>query len=239
MTPTPSASPAATQGFTLIELAMVLLIVSLMLGGMLMPLSAQRDVKARGDTDRLLNDVRDAMIGYAAIHGYLPCPAPIPYAAPTPGREATRDATTGECPSRTGFVPWETLGVGYTDAWDHLLRYSVTPMFSDSTPITSLQSATGDITIQTRIPAGTLATIATAVPAVVFSAGASPGGAYQSTGAQIAASTSADEVTNTAGGTTFVTGTPVTTAAGGRFDDMVVWIPTPTLIYRLTAAGKL
>jgi hypothetical protein len=222
---------------------MVLLIVSLMLGGMLMPLSAQRDVKARGDTDRILNDVREALLGYASIHGYLPCPAPLPsatsYVAASPGREPTRDSITGECPTRTGFVPWETLGTGHTDAWGNLLRYSITPIFADSTPATSLQSATGDMTVQTRIPAGTLADIATAVPAVVFSHGANPGGAYQSTLTQIAASTAADEIANTTAGPSFVTGTPSTTAAGGSFDDMVIWIPGPSLVYRLITAGKL
>ncbi len=43
------------RGFTLVELAIVLFIVALLLGGMLLPLSAQQDIRARQDTDRVFD----------------------------------------------------------------------------------------------------------------------------------------------------------------------------------------
>jgi prepilin-type N-terminal cleavage/methylation domain-containing protein len=64
-----------SSGFTLVELAMVLFIVSLLIGGLLMPLSAQNEVRGRQETDRALATIREALIGFAAINGRLPCPA--------------------------------------------------------------------------------------------------------------------------------------------------------------------
>ena len=63
------------RGFTLIELAIVMFIVALMLGGMLLPLSAQQDVRARSETTRMMNEAREALIGFAMINDRFPCPA--------------------------------------------------------------------------------------------------------------------------------------------------------------------
>ena len=62
-------------GFTLVELAIVLIIVSLLVGGMLMTLDAQIDQQKAKDTQKILSDASDALIGYSAINGRLPCPA--------------------------------------------------------------------------------------------------------------------------------------------------------------------
>ena len=53
------------HGFTLIELAIVMFIVALLLGGMLLPLAAQQDVRNFGDTSKILADSRDALLGFA------------------------------------------------------------------------------------------------------------------------------------------------------------------------------
>ena len=47
-------SPRTRSGFTLIELAMVLFIVSLLIGGLLLPLSTQQELAGRQDTDKAL-----------------------------------------------------------------------------------------------------------------------------------------------------------------------------------------
>lgn len=66
---------ASYQGFTLMELTVVLVIVGLLLGGLLVPLSAQRDVDLTKATDKSLADIREALMGFAVINGRLPCPA--------------------------------------------------------------------------------------------------------------------------------------------------------------------
>ncbi len=242
------------HGFTLIELAMVLFIVVLLIGGLLMPFSAQNEIRSRQETDKILNDIRDALTGFAVVNGYFPCPAPVDLS--TGGAEAVRDAN-GICPIRVGLVPWTTLGVGRRDGWGNLFRYSVTPAFSNSTAGTgtkfSLTSA-GDILVRTRDSASALQTLASAanVPVAIVSHGARAAWAYTADGVQIADTAYAnpvvygnpDEDTNAAAaGTTFVSRTStkpeIALTLGGDFDDMVVWISTNVLFNRMVAAGKL
>jgi prepilin-type N-terminal cleavage/methylation domain-containing protein len=242
-----AVSPAPTfrhRGFTLTELAIVMFIVALMISGMLMPLSAQQEIRARGETEKMLNDIREALNGYAMIKGYLPCPAPVDLS--TNGAEATRDPNTGVCPIRVGLLPSASLGLGLKDSWGHLFRYSVTPAFSTSSPTNMISiTSVGDITVRTRDSAGTLQTLAAAVPAVVVSHGALHAWAYNDSGIQMAdsANINTDEDTNgnDAAGTSFVSRTPAPRGAAdpGEFDDIVVWLSTNTLISRMVSAGKL
>lgn len=228
------------RGFTLVELAIVMFIVALLIGGMLLPLSAQQDIRARQETDKTLSDIRDALMGFAVANGYLPCPAPVDLS--TGGAEATRDAN-GVCSIRVGLIPWTTLGLGQHDAWNHLFRYSVTPTFSNSSTKFSLGSP-GDIVIQTRDAAGAVQTLAANVPAAIVSHGARAAWAYTDTGAQIpdSANINTDEDTNAAAtGTMFVSrmSTAQGVAAPGEFDDSVIWLSANTLFNRMVAAGKL
>src|SRR5674476_118691 len=120
-----------TAGFTLIEMAMVLMIVGLLLGGMLVPLSAQMDQRNVSDTQKTLSEIKDALIGYALANGQLPCPA-VPTIAT--GQAGAGIAQTPPCTgaSSTGVLPWATLGVNETDAWGDRYTYRVTPEFADA-----------------------------------------------------------------------------------------------------------
>ena len=62
------------EGFTLVELAIVIAIVGFLLGGFLAPLRTQIDATRVRETERMLDEIRDALVGYALIHGALPCP---------------------------------------------------------------------------------------------------------------------------------------------------------------------
>lgn len=69
---------------------------------------------------RALHDAREALIGYALIHGKFPRPA----ISAQDGREALQPCMDAQ--TCTGFLPWVTLGVGKVDGWGMLLRYTVT-----------------------------------------------------------------------------------------------------------------
>ncbi|MCX7165450.1 MAG: prepilin-type N-terminal cleavage/methylation domain-containing protein [Rhodocyclales bacterium] len=147
-----------TSGFSLIELAVVLFIVSLLIGGLLMPLSAQHEIRGRQETDKALANIGEALLGFAVINGRLPCPAPAALAtgATGVGLEATTAAagttsTTGPCGCTTansglasaggaicddstpgdvtGVLPWATLGLPETDAWGNRYTYRMTTRF--------------------------------------------------------------------------------------------------------------
>lgn len=129
-------------GFTLTELAVVVAIVALLVGGVLMTLAAQNSVREVRDTTRTLEIAREALLGFAVANGRLPCPAPAPPApatAPGPFAQeafvapgAAPPATDLRCVSDEGFLPAITLGVGPTDrygylldAWGNPVRYAV------------------------------------------------------------------------------------------------------------------
>lgn len=63
------------RGFTLAEMAVVLVIVALLIAGMMLPLSAQQEIRARQETEKTLSDIREALLGFAVANGRLPRPA--------------------------------------------------------------------------------------------------------------------------------------------------------------------
>lgn len=134
-----------------------MLIVSLLIGGMLLPIVAQQGVRARLETDKALSDIREALIGFAIINGRLPCPADRNIATgdanagveQTTGTGATltcacatvsptsRVAKAGSvvCSQTaaapiTGVVPWATLGLTETNPWGQRYTYAVSATFS-------------------------------------------------------------------------------------------------------------
>ncbi|MGH6690515.1 MAG: type II secretion system protein, partial [Gammaproteobacteria bacterium] len=137
MTSTPRS--ARQRGFTLAELAIVFVIVALLIGGTVLTLSAQTEGREITDTQRTLDQARDATIGFALRNGRLPCPATnggndisgVP-TTPSNGRESfCPNIGPGACGSpnvfaapahgrcsnpNNGFVPAATLGIGPIEA---------------------------------------------------------------------------------------------------------------------------
>jgi len=103
------------QGFTLVEMAMVLLIVGLLVGSFVIPLGAQMDINNIKATDQRLAQIKEALLGYAARNRRLPCPA---------SNATTGIEDTAICNSER-FLPWADLGVDGKDAWGNYFRYRV------------------------------------------------------------------------------------------------------------------
>jgi len=237
-------------GFTLIEMAMVLLIVALLLGGGLTVLSTQIEAQKFKDTQKSLEDAKDALIGYAASHAatdtrpHLPCPDKTTAAGIGTANDGLEDraAAGGGCVvvAGEGNLPWVTLGLTGTDSWGNRFRYRVTPAFSNS--------VTG-MTLAPVASAGTLNVInqlgaaqASAVPVVILSHGPNGWGATSTGGVVKAAPPVANvnEIENTDGDLIFVSSAPGEAgAAGGEFDDIVTWLPATLLFNRMLQATKL
>ena len=97
--------PRAAAGFSLIELAVGIAIITLLLGSLMVPLQSQIESRKIADTQKILDNAREALIGYAAANGYFPCPAD--YAGVSFGAEATGSThiVNGLCPATvTGGV---------------------------------------------------------------------------------------------------------------------------------------
>lgn len=234
--------PHRSNGFTLVELAIATFVIALLLGSILAPLASQVEQRQIVETQKLMDEIREALLGFVATNGYLPCPA----ISATNGQE---DRTAGVCTGgkRQGFLPWETLGISRLDAWGRVFRYSVTLSFTPTTSFTT--ATTPDITIRTRNAAGALVNLTNAniVPVVVLSHGKNGYGAISADGTALALpqgwpANNADENSNAIGTTIFISRSPQSagaTGTGGEFDDLSVWISRWVLLSRMVAAGRL
>lgn len=135
---------SGARGFSLIELAIGLVIVATLLSALLVPLATQMDQHRASETQRLVEAARDALIGFAITQGRLPCPASdtsngVEAFVPTTGNPGN-----GMCAAGAGFLPSVTLGLSPLDANGYFrdaygtpsnrIRYAVS--LQDVTPYT-------------------------------------------------------------------------------------------------------
>lgn len=115
------------RGFTLIELAVTLFIITLLMGFFITATPALLNSQKYKQTELKLSLAEAALIQFVTQNKRLPCPADGSLAT---GIEM-RDAGTGDCTSQTkGVVPWVTLGltaVDIEDGWNSRLTYRVAP----------------------------------------------------------------------------------------------------------------
>jgi prepilin-type N-terminal cleavage/methylation domain-containing protein len=130
---------SGSKGFSLVELAVALAIIALLLAGALIPFSTQIEVRNVADTQRTMESVREAIVGFAQANGRLPCPADgsIPVGAAGAGTELLGFNSCTNVGGTFGVVPWATLGVPETDAWGRRFSYRVAPAFADKLSLTT------------------------------------------------------------------------------------------------------
>lgn len=251
------------RGFTLIELAMVLFIIALVLGGVLTPLSAKLEQDERTKTQDLLNQARDSLIGFALVNGHLPCPD-CPNGTITAncgavqsglgasaiddgvedgidsGGSPSNDRSTNpfnSCATSEGNLPWSTLGLSEDDAWGNHFTYRVTDSFADDQDGTGCGTATTGISFEIcstgniDVEDGAGSAVAQNLPAIVVSFGKNadePGNP-----------SSTSELENQDDDTLFIQKDYTNETGTDQFDDMLMWIPASTLMYRMVEAEKL
>jgi prepilin-type N-terminal cleavage/methylation domain-containing protein len=243
------------RGFTLVEIAVAIFIITILLGSILVPLTTQVEQRQVSETQKMLEDIKEALIGHAIAKGYLPCPDRTSGGTGTAndtandGVEDYGTPTAGVCfsTSASGNVPWVTLGLGASDPWGNRFRYRVDTDFAHHTTLfvftTAADLCVGPTVAACGTPLPTRLTAASpdGAVAVILSHGKNGFGAMNAlTNAARPAPTSADELDNAPGGSTF-TSRPITPAGStaGEFDDVVTWLGKYTLFNRMVAAGKL
>lgn len=231
--------PGRNEGFTLIELAIVLFILTLLMAGAMTPLSRQIVERQSADTRRGLMDVKTALLGYALSHRD---PAGRPY-LPCPDRREGPQANDGEedrlpdggCAVPSGNLPWITLGLAETDAWGNRHTYAVVPAYAHSRAgITPHPAPAAELKVcmDGRCDRHLMAA------AVWLSHGTNGLGAINAAGRTNRPAAGRDEQENADGDPVFVSRPPAAAdRAGGEFDDLVHWIAPDFLIGRLCAEG--
>jgi prepilin-type N-terminal cleavage/methylation domain-containing protein len=225
-------------GFSLIEMAIVLVILGFLLGGLITPLSSQREISKRQAAERQLQEIRNALTGFAQVNNRLPCPVIA--------GNGGAPSVAGACPLAADRVPYAALGLqgdivggDLVDPWRGAIRYRLTnvpaatwtyaiSIPSAAVPAPDLRVCNARTCLAAPLPSQI---IATQVAAVVFSIGPD--------GLDVPASVSPDQLENLNNNTDFV----MRANSGGyrtgvEFDDIVVWISQSTLLYELSKAGQ-
>ena len=102
------------SGFTLVEIAIVLLIVAILLGYTVALFPRQQQLKQYRALDREMDHIVEAIVGFAQVNGRLPCPS-------LPNSDGDEDSSGSGCNEYGGFVPVNTLGLDGRRNEDSLL----------------------------------------------------------------------------------------------------------------------
>jgi type II secretory pathway pseudopilin PulG len=240
------------SGFSLVEMAIVIVIITLLLGAILVPLGTQADQRKIDDAKNTLDNIRQALIGYAVANGYLPCPdETLATGIGTPNDGVEDRDSSGNCQKNRGNVPWSTLGTSPTDPWGNRYFYAITPEYAQRSPAfnldtpNTLNTATA-LRVCSATPCSTPNVIADKVPAIVMSYGKNGYGAINgATGTQnsIPGTISANENENVNNDNVFISRSITfvgdTTSGVQEFDDIATWLSPYILLNRMIAAGKL
>lgn len=115
------------NGFSLMEMAIVLMIMGILMSGVLVSVSQTTLSARRTSALAQMRQIENALYGFAQSQGRLPCPA----LANGTGKEVPDGG--GTCTVTHGFVPASTLGFDGTinedglllDPWQNPYRYSL------------------------------------------------------------------------------------------------------------------
>ncbi len=108
------------QGFTLIEVLIALVLLSLLLGGVAKFVSWDNAESRVKNTVSSVQGVEDALKTFLLVNKYLPCPDEFD------SGDAKEDRNSNStCKSNKGFLPTETLDIKTKDGWGNKFYYRV------------------------------------------------------------------------------------------------------------------
>lgn len=245
------------EGFSLVEISVVLVIVATMLAGVLPAITESSKVRAIDQTADRMKEIEDSLQAYFATNSALPCPSDITQAVNNAnfGKKAANATCQGGTPAANwgpvnaagaagnvvgGGVPTKDLGLPDEvafDGWGHRFAYHV----DRTATVAGTFGTSGAITVN-----GTGGALRSASAVyVLISAGKNGHGGYGRAATRFdAGSTNADEWSNCQSATATCGGAPASynatfvqrleqadsAAVTNKFDDLVVYKLTGHLL---------
>ncbi|KUJ72910.1 type II secretion system protein [Thiomicrospira sp. WB1] len=121
------------NGFTLVEIAIVLAILGFLSASIVGGIGAFRDSADFKQDERQLKDIKEALLSFVAVNGYLPCPD-------TDGDGKENREGDNTCTSSNDELPFADLGTHSKNPWGNPYYYLVN-QGADSVPASSFASA--------------------------------------------------------------------------------------------------
>ena len=255
----PPGGRRAAHGFTIAEMAVVVVIMGVIMAASIRLLGTQMENAALRETREKQQAIKAALIGHLRHFKALPCPDDS-FAAGVP---PTGQAPAALCPTSYGVVPWLALGLpreAVLDGWGNFFVYHVvsgTGFLSNwTTPLAAnafnlleyeavppaLSAPPTQLVVQERDASGALQPITAAAVVVLVSHGKRDSGAIKQGGQVVPVNPggSADEAANaiidSMGAlrpvTSFVKGSLALTGVNysGAFDDVLTYMTAPDLL---------
>ncbi|MFV2005057.1 MAG: type II secretion system protein [Gammaproteobacteria bacterium] len=231
------------SGFTLVEIAIVLVIVGILIGSFIGTFASRIDTTRRDNTKKELDEIKTVLMAFAFSQAtpYLPCPD-----TDVPPDGAENRGGGGVCAAATGFLPWQTIGTGYADAWGTRYRYWVNTDYANGAGFMLTTNDNNSATVETRVGNNNVAVLNSAV-AVIYSHGKNGLGgiSVDDTNRDVLPAVGNgydDENNNADGDNMFMSRSPTkegATITGGIFDDIVTWINSYELKAKMVEVGKM
>lgn len=242
-------------GFTLIEVAITLLIITILLGYTVALLPVQQDLKRSRQAESELSQIINELVGFAQVNGRLPCPD-----IDQDGEEDVDADPTIGCDGFFGFLPGRTLGINgkysnaglLLDPWGTGYGYAVSDTdFADgnidlvtangirseglSNVVADLFVCDGSAALGNDLDCTAAASneVVGNVAAVVISLGKDKGNVASNVQAE-----NTDDFNDGTNDKVYVFATR-SEAAGAEFDDVVKWLSTNQLFSKMIEADQL
>ncbi len=198
-------------GFSLIEMAIALAIISFMAGQVLAKLPGFIHYKKAKQTKESIELIKESLYAYILINDKFPCP--------DIDDDGQQDLDSlGECEQEQGYLPWADLGVDRYDSWYNPFNYAMDANFLNKlnaspylTTKYEIKSSFDEVVVEPLL-----------FYAVVWSEGRND-------------NDTTDELENRNNDNVFV----MTNHVENKFDDIVIGIPRYNLVHKLLRTRRL
>lgn len=255
------------DGFSLVELAVVLLIIGLLMSAGVKFLTVQAESSAYSATKVKQSTLKAALVSYFRKYHRLPCPDNKPnggntgsFSTTTPpdgienrnGTNTTPD-TSLACVSNFGVIPYQTLNLSREaalDGWENMMSYRVyypsSGLTNDWTKTSSFAADNvGAISVLDRYPATstTTTTLTSTAVIVIISHGKNGLGAFTTDGTQnVLPDSTFDEYFNTIGSSSHFKreiSLDTSNTTYGTYDDLLTFLSADDLLSELVQDGSI